>query len=106
LYKKRCILSYFIGVKPLIHQSELRTYTKVVPFKEKKYHTVGIVSISNKNNSRNRNKIGIPTTHIKAFKLSNILRVVEFFVLVTRPPSSGDDRAIFRVGVFHSLARL
>jgi hypothetical protein len=31
----RCILSYFIGVKPLIHQSELRTYTKVVPFKEK-----------------------------------------------------------------------
>jgi hypothetical protein len=23
------------GVKPLIHQSELRTYTKVVPFKEK-----------------------------------------------------------------------
>jgi len=24
-----------IGVKPLIHQSELRTYTKVVPFKEK-----------------------------------------------------------------------
>jgi len=22
------------GVKPLIHQSELRTYTKVVPFKE------------------------------------------------------------------------
>jgi hypothetical protein len=35
-----------------------------------------------------RNKIGIPTTHIKAFKLSNILRVVEFFVLVTRPPSS------------------
>jgi hypothetical protein len=53
-----------------------------------KYHTVGIVPISNKNNSRNRDKIGIPTTHIKAFKLSNILRVVEFFVLVTRPPSS------------------
>jgi hypothetical protein len=48
-----------------------------------KYHTVGIVPISNKNNSRNRDKIGIPTTHIKAFKLSNILRVVEFFVLVT-----------------------
>ena len=24
------------GVKPIIHQSELRTYTKVVPFKEKK----------------------------------------------------------------------
>jgi hypothetical protein len=23
------------GVKPLIHQSELRTYAKVVPFKEK-----------------------------------------------------------------------
>jgi hypothetical protein len=23
------------GVKPLIHQSELRTYTKVVPFQEK-----------------------------------------------------------------------
>jgi hypothetical protein len=22
------------GVKPIIHQSELRTYTKVVPFKE------------------------------------------------------------------------
>ena len=25
------------GVKPLIHQSELRTYTKVVPFQEKKF---------------------------------------------------------------------
>jgi hypothetical protein len=24
------------GVKPIIQQSELRTYTKVVPFKEKK----------------------------------------------------------------------
>jgi hypothetical protein len=23
-----------LGVKPLIHQSELKTYTKVVPFKE------------------------------------------------------------------------
>ena len=34
------LFKYFIlkltnyGVKPLIHQSELRTYTKVVPFKE------------------------------------------------------------------------
>ena len=28
--------SSFLGVKPLIHQSELRTYTNVVPFKEKK----------------------------------------------------------------------
>jgi hypothetical protein len=26
-----------IGVKPPIHQSELRTYTKVVPFQEKKF---------------------------------------------------------------------
>ena len=26
---RRCI---YIGVKPLIHQSELRTYTKIVPF--------------------------------------------------------------------------
>ena len=27
--------TYFLfGVKPIIHQSELRTYTKVVPFKE------------------------------------------------------------------------
>ena len=24
----------YIGVKPIIHQSELRTYTKLVPFKE------------------------------------------------------------------------
>ena len=24
-----------LGIKPLIHQSELRTYTKVVPFQEK-----------------------------------------------------------------------
>jgi len=24
-----------LGVKPLIHQSQLRTYAKVVPFKEK-----------------------------------------------------------------------
>jgi hypothetical protein len=23
-----------LGVKPIIHQAELRTYTKVVPFKE------------------------------------------------------------------------
>jgi hypothetical protein len=46
----------------------------ITPGWYRKYHTVGIVSISNKNNSRNRNKIGIPT-HIKAFKLSNILRV-------------------------------
>jgi len=32
------MFSYLIcayGVKPLIHQSELRTYTKVVPFQEK-----------------------------------------------------------------------
>jgi len=27
----------YIGVKPLIHKSELRTYTKVVPFQEKKF---------------------------------------------------------------------
>ena len=26
-----------LSVKPLIHQSELRTYTKVVPFQEKKF---------------------------------------------------------------------
>ena len=25
----------YLGVKPVIHQSELRTYTKVVPFQEK-----------------------------------------------------------------------
>ena len=29
------ILMLFLGVKPLIHQSELGTYTKVVPFQEK-----------------------------------------------------------------------
>jgi len=26
-----------LGVKPLIHQSELGTYTKVVPFQEKSF---------------------------------------------------------------------
>jgi hypothetical protein len=31
------IYLYCIGVKPLIHQSELRTNTKVVPFQEKKF---------------------------------------------------------------------
>ena len=42
------------GVKPLIHQSELRTYTKVVPFQEKSsFHFVkttewnGIIKIDN-----------------------------------------------------------
>jgi hypothetical protein len=34
-------ISYGFGVKPLIQQSELRTYTKVVPFKEKSsFHLV------------------------------------------------------------------
>ena len=28
------LLGLIGGVKPIIHQSELRTYTKVVPFKE------------------------------------------------------------------------
>ena len=28
---------YILGVKPQIHQSEPRTYTKVVPLKEKKF---------------------------------------------------------------------
>jgi hypothetical protein len=28
-------LYIYLGVKPLIHQSELGTYTKVVPFQEK-----------------------------------------------------------------------
>ena len=32
---KNTVLS--LGVKPLIRQSELRTYTKVVPFQEKKF---------------------------------------------------------------------
>ena len=27
----------YLGVKPLIHQSELGTYSKVVPFQEKKF---------------------------------------------------------------------
>jgi hypothetical protein len=29
---------FHIGVKPLIHQSELGTYTKVVPFQELHMH--------------------------------------------------------------------
>jgi hypothetical protein len=37
-----------LGVKPLIHQSELRTYTKVVPFKEKSsFHFVVLWKILN-----------------------------------------------------------
>jgi hypothetical protein len=36
------------GVKPLIHQSELRTYTKVVPFKEKSsFHFVALWKLLN-----------------------------------------------------------
>jgi hypothetical protein len=31
------------GVKPLIHQSELRTYTKVVPFQEKSSFHFGLL---------------------------------------------------------------
>ena len=32
-----CVRDDLKGVKPLIHQSELGTYTKVVPFQEKKF---------------------------------------------------------------------
>ena len=49
--------SSFLGVKPLIHQSELRTYTNVIPFKEKKFPSLccivkntewnGIINIDN-----------------------------------------------------------
>jgi hypothetical protein len=35
--KDRSIYNAVIGVKPPIHQSELRAYTKVVPFQEKKF---------------------------------------------------------------------
>ena len=36
------------GVKPLIHQSELGTYTKVVPFKEKSsFHFVTLRKLLN-----------------------------------------------------------
>ena len=36
------------GVKPLIHQLELRTYTKVVPFKEKSsFHFVALRKLLN-----------------------------------------------------------
>ena len=31
------LASYHLGMKPLIHQSELGTYTKVVPFQVKKF---------------------------------------------------------------------
>jgi hypothetical protein len=41
------------GVKPLIHQSELRTYTKVVSFKDKNsfrfvVHHIGYTSVRHK----------------------------------------------------------
>ena len=32
---RQCDMKLFIGVKPLIHKSELGTYTEVVPFQEK-----------------------------------------------------------------------
>ena len=39
---------WYTGVKPIIHQSELRTYTKVVPFKEKSsFHFVVLWQILN-----------------------------------------------------------
>ena len=39
---------YHIGVKPLIHQSELGTYTKVVPFQEKSsFHFVVLWKLLN-----------------------------------------------------------
>ena len=31
----QCTSNRYTGVKPLIHQSELGTYTKVAPFQEK-----------------------------------------------------------------------
>jgi hypothetical protein len=34
-YQNMRFPNIYIGVKPLIHQSELGTYTKVVPFQEK-----------------------------------------------------------------------
>jgi carbonic anhydrase len=34
-HRKLIVPASCLGVKPLIHQSELRTYTKVVPFQEK-----------------------------------------------------------------------
>ena len=38
----------YIGVKPLIHQSDLRTYTKVVPFQEKSsFHFVVLWKLLN-----------------------------------------------------------
>jgi hypothetical protein len=38
----------YYGVKPLIHQSELRTYTKVVPFQEKNsFHFVVLWKLLN-----------------------------------------------------------
>ena len=41
-------LQVILGVKPLIQQSELRPYTKVVPFKEKSsFHFVVLWKILN-----------------------------------------------------------
>jgi len=47
--RKEVILRHFtVGVKPIIHQSELRTYTKVVPFKENSsFHFVVLWQILN-----------------------------------------------------------
>ena len=39
-------LSATLGVKPLIHQSELRTYTKVAPF-QNKIEWNGLIKIDN-----------------------------------------------------------
>jgi hypothetical protein len=36
----KLFLQWYLGVKPLIDQSEVRTYTKVVPFKEKMFHSL------------------------------------------------------------------
>jgi len=45
---KHFSVSCALGVKPLIHQSELRTYTKVVPFQEKtSFHFVVLWKLLN-----------------------------------------------------------
>ena len=99
-----------LGVKPLIHQSELRTSTKVVPFQEKNsFHFVVLWKLLNP--GMEWLKLIIKVNYIGIILSPNLMDLVVFWYLYggfdawpINTKFLGDDRVIFRVGVFRSLA--
>jgi hypothetical protein len=98
-----------LGVKPLIHHSELRTYTKVVPFQEKgSFHFVVLWKLLN---GMEVLKLIIEVKYWRVILSPNLMDLVVFWYLYggfdawpINTEFSWDDRAIFRVGGFHSRA--